>query len=63
MVGEILDVLSPDTSFTIVAVAWFINTDKAEGDSISSLEVCPAPLTLARQVSASTLGMMANVSD
>jgi hypothetical protein len=63
VVVETLDVLFLDTSFTNVAVTWAMNTDKAKGDCISPLEAGPAPPTQASQVSASTLGIVANVSN
>ena len=59
---EIFDGLSSDTGFTIVAVAQSVNTDKAEGDSIASLEACPAPSAQASEVSAGTLGIVADVA-
>ena len=59
---EILDVLSSDTGFTILAVTRAINTDIAEGDSIASLEACPAPSTQASEISASTFGIVADVA-
>ena len=62
VVVEILDVLSPDTGFTILAVTRAINTDIAEGDSIASLEACPAPSTQAGEISASTFGTVADVA-
>ena len=59
---EILDVLSSDTGFTIVAVTRAVNTDTAEGDSIASLEACPTPSTQASEISASTFGVVADVA-